>query len=69
MSPENAISSPVQVYHSALAVPFQLPDIFAAVILSVLFFVALLLLALFIALFTSFVQAQESAPTASEMPS
>ncbi|KAF8499158.1 hypothetical protein F5888DRAFT_1906041 [Russula emetica] len=40
-----------------------------AVILSVLFFVALLLLALFIALFTSFVKAQESAAAASETPS
>ncbi|KAF8480934.1 hypothetical protein DFH94DRAFT_692006 [Russula ochroleuca] len=42
-----------------------------AVILSAVFFIVLILLAIFIALFTSFVQAQESAAaaTTSETPS
>jgi hypothetical protein len=66
--PEAAIRSPVQVYHFVLAEPFQCQIPLAAVILSVMFFIVLLLLALFIALFTSFVQAQGSAGAASETP-
>jgi hypothetical protein len=71
-----AFHSPRKHYHvSRTGIPFcphraiPIARYLAAVILSGLFFVALLLLAVFIALFTSFVQAQESAAAASETPS
>lgn len=65
--PPTAIRFPAEVYYSFPAVPFQLPTVklfFTAVILSAMFFTVLTLLAIFIALFTSSVQAQESASAA-----
>ena len=61
----SAIRFPAEVYYSFLTVLFQNVKLFfTAVILSVLFFTVLTLLAIFIALFTSSVQAQESAAAA-----